>query len=212
MARLVLNSHNDSSRITGMNEENTMQHGNHDAERAGAPASSANIITSVTSTQVADAIRAAGCAVSVQQDDLVTRLHSASHGIGYQVHWGNQAGADQYLDFTLSCPLRIQGGDLPEGLINEWHRSRRFARVAAHGEFLVLEMDVIVAGGVSPEFLNFSMRLWVEMMGQFFLHLRNFTQQAAGQAAGAEASGEDLAAMPGDTLASGDGQAPMTLN
>lgn len=200
-----------------MNEENTMQHDNHDAERAGAPtsshsSSSADIITSVTSAQVADAIRAAGCAVSVQQDDLVTRLHSASHGIGYQVHWGNQAGADQYLDFTLSCPLRVQGGDLPEGLINEWHRSRRFARVAAHGEFLVLEMDVIVAGGVSPEFLNFSMRLWVEMMGQFFLHLRNFTQQAAGQAAGAEASGEDLAAVPGDTLASGDGQAPMTLN
>ncbi|MDR3400803.1 MAG: YbjN domain-containing protein [Pandoraea sp.] len=200
-----------------MNEENTMQHDNHDAERAGAPTSSsasspADIITFVTSAQVADAIRGAGCAVSVQQDDLVTRLHSASHGIGYQVHWGNQAGADQYLDFTLSCPLRVQGGDLPEGLINEWHRSRRFARVAAHGEFLVLEMDVIVAGGVSPDFLNFSMRLWVEMMGQFFLHLRNFTQQAAGQVGGTEASSEDIPAAQRDPLAGGDAQAPMTLN
>ncbi|QHE91212.1 YbjN domain-containing protein [Pandoraea fibrosis] len=200
-----------------MNEENTTQHDNHDAERAGAPTSSgaaspADIVTFVTSAQVADAIRAAGCAVSVQQDDLVTRLHSASHGIGYQVHWGNQAGADQYLNFTLSCPLRVQGGDLPDGLINEWHRSRRFARVAAHGEFLVLEMDVIVAGGVSPDFLNFSMRLWVEMMGQFFLHLRNFTQQGAGQIPGAGASGEALAVTPGDTLGSGDSQVPMTLN
>lgn len=203
-----------------MNEENTMQHDNYDSQdagRAGAPTSSstsplAGIITFVTSAQVAEAIRAAGCAVTVQQDDLVTRLHSASHGIGYQVHWGNQAGADEYLDFTLSCPLRVQGGDLPEGLINEWHRSRRFARVAAHGEFLVLEMDVIVAGGVSPDFLNFSMRLWVEMMGQFFLHLRNFTQQSTGQIAGDEASGEGISAAPGDVLASGDGQAPMTLN
>lgn len=199
-----------------MNEENTMQQGNHDAEHAAAPQTSnetspAEIITFMTSAQVADAIRAAGCAVSVQQDDLVTRLHSASHGIGYQVHWGNQAGADQYLDLTLSCPLRIQGGDLPEGLINEWHRSRRFARVAAHGEFLVLEMDVFVAGGVTSEFLRFSMRLWVEMMGQFFLHLRNFTQQP-----GAVLPGDD-AGTPGDTHAlagveSADTQAPMTLN
>ncbi|UVA80579.1 YbjN domain-containing protein [Pandoraea commovens] len=199
-----------------MNEENTMQQDNHDAAQAAAPVTSnesspLDVITFMTSAQVADAIRAAGCAVSVQQDDLVTRLHSASHGIGYQVHWGNQAGVDQYLDLTLSCPLRIQGGDLPEGLINEWHRSRRFARVAAHGEFLVLEMDVFVAGGVTSEFLRFSMRLWVEMMGQFFLHLRNFTQQATGQAA---APRDDLAT-PGDALAGVDAaesQAPMTLN
>ena len=202
-----------------MNEENTMQQDNHDAAHAAAPVTSnesspAEVITFMTSSQVADAIRAAGCAVSVQQDDLVTRLHSASHGIGYQVHWGNQAGVDQYLDLTLSCPLRVQGGDLPEGLINEWHRSRRFARVAAHGEFLVLEMDVFVAGGVTPEFLRFSMRLWVEMMGQFFLHLRNFTQQAAGQQAGAQTLGDETAT-PGNTLAGADAadpQAPMTLN
>ncbi|MCI3203572.1 MULTISPECIES: YbjN domain-containing protein [Pandoraea] len=207
-----------------MNEENTMQQGNHDAE-PGAPltsgqpneSSAAEVITFMTSAQVADAIRAAGCAVSVQQDDLVTRLHSASHGIGYQVHWGNQAGVDQYLDLTLSCPLRIQGGDLPDGLINEWHRSRRFARVAAHGEFLVLEMDVFVAGGVTPEFLRFSMRLWVEMMGQFFLHLRNFTQQAAGQPAGAATLNDDALTpgAPNDVLArteSADTQGPMTLN
>lgn len=199
-----------------MNEENTMQQDNHDAAQAAVPATSSessplDVITFMTSAQVADAIRAAGCAVSVQQDDLVTRLHSASHGIGYQVHWGNQAGVDQYLDLTLSCPLRIQGGDLPEGLINEWHSSRRFARVAAHGEFLVLEMDVFVAGGVTSEFLRFSMRLWVEMMGQFFLHLRNFTQQVAGQTA---APRDDLAT-PGDALAGVDAaepQAPMTLN
>ncbi|CAI7637692.1 unnamed protein product [Penicillium palitans] len=190
-----------------MNEENTMQQDNHDAAQAAVPVTSSES----SPLDVADAIRAAGCAVSVQQDDLVTRLHSASHGIGYQVHWGNQAGVDQYLDLTLSCPLRIQGGDLPEGLINEWHRSRRFARVAAHGEFLVLEMDVFVAGGVTSEFLRFSMRLWVEMMGQFFLHLRNFTQQVAGQTA---APRDDLAT-PGDALAGVDAaepQAPMTLN
>ncbi|WP_287497855.1 YbjN domain-containing protein [Pandoraea sp. CB10b_02] len=182
-----------------MSQENTTQHDNQDAAHAGATAAGttvqAEVVMFVTSAQVADAIRAAGCAVSVQQDDLVTRLHSASHGIGYQVHWGNQTGVDQYLDFTLSCPLRVQGGELPDGLLNEWHRSRRFARVAAHGEFLVLEMDVFVAGGVSQEFLRFSLRLWVEMMGQFFLHLRNFTQRAAAKGdAAASGTGNDASA------------------
>ncbi|ANI21657.1 hypothetical protein AB870_25795 [Pandoraea faecigallinarum] len=108
----------------------------------------------------------------------------------------------------------MQGGELPEGLINERHRSRRFARVAAHGEFLVLEMDVFVAGGVRPEFLRFSMGLWVEMMGQFFLHLRNFTQQAAGQSAGHAVQRDDTLA-PGNRLGAdepADKQAPMTLN
>lgn len=198
-----------------MNQENTPQCDNQDAAPAGASAVGtvpAEVVTFVTSEQVADAIRAAGCAVSVQQDDLVTRLHSASHGIGYQVHWGNQTGVDQYLDFTLSCPLRVQGGELPDGLINEWHRSRRFARVAAHGEFLVLEMDVFVAGGVSPEFLRFSLRLWVEMMGQFFLHLRNFTQQAAGQG-DATAVGVDASVAVADrNVLADDLQASQTLN
>ncbi|MCG7157009.1 YbjN domain-containing protein, partial [Pseudomonas aeruginosa] len=31
-----------------------------------------------------------------------------------------------------------------------WNLSRRFGRLSQQGEFLVMEMDVIVAGGVSP--------------------------------------------------------------
>lgn len=133
----------------------------------------------VTAEQVADAIRAAGCAVTLLQEDGITRLHSASHGIGYQVHWGNTLGPDQYLDFTLSCPLRVQGGPLPDGLIHEWHRTRRLARLATHGDFLVLEMDVVVTGGVHLDYLSVAIRLWIQMMGQFFLHLRNFRADGA---------------------------------
>ena len=69
----------------------------------------------------------------------------------------------------------MQGGDLPAGLLAEWHRSKRFVRVAQHGDFVVLEMDVLVAGGVSREYLIINLQLWTQMMGQFFLFLRNFT-------------------------------------
>jgi len=35
-------------------------------------------------------------------------------------------------------------------------------------------MDVIAAGGISPANLVIQIQLWTQMMGQFFLHLRNF--------------------------------------
>ncbi|PHV26568.1 hypothetical protein CSQ93_17890 [Janthinobacterium sp. BJB426] len=134
-----------------------------------------NLLTTLNAEQTAEAIKAAGCAVTSIEHDGVVRLHSASHGIGFQVLWGNEAAPGQYADLTLSCPLRVQGGDLPSGLLAEWHRSKRFARVAQHGDFVVLEMDVLVAGGVSREYLNINLQLWTQMMGQFFLFLRNFT-------------------------------------
>ena len=67
------------------------------------------LLMAVTSAQVCDAIKAAGCAVTAIEQDGVLRLHSASHGVGFQVLWGNSAAPDAYVDFTLSCPLRVQG-------------------------------------------------------------------------------------------------------
>lgn len=137
------------------------------------------LLTHVTADQVADAIRDAGCAVNLVQEDGNARLHSASHGVGFQVLWGNRVSDGQFLDFTLSCPLRVEGGQLPDALLNAWHRSRRFARIASHGDFLVLEMDVMVTGGVTPAYLSVAMQVWIQMMGQFFLHLRNYRSSTA---------------------------------
>ena len=91
-----------------------------------------NLLTTLNAEQTAEAIKAAGCAVTSIEHDGVVRLHSASHGIGFQVLWGNEASPGQYADLTLRCPRRVQGGDLPAGLLAEWHRSKRFARVAQH--------------------------------------------------------------------------------
>jgi hypothetical protein len=151
------------------------------ADSTAAPA----LLQSLNAAVVTDAIQAAGCAVTAVEQDGVVRLHSASHGIGFQVLWGNPIGAGEYADLTLSCPLRVQGGTLPEGVLSSWHRSKRFARVAQHGDFVVLEMDVVAAGGVAPAHLALSLNLWTQMMGQFFLHLRNY--KAASEEGQAEA-------------------------
>ncbi|HEY4317897.1 MAG TPA: YbjN domain-containing protein [Herbaspirillum sp.] len=167
------------------------------ADSAAAPAAAVvpEILTSMTPDQVSDAIKGIGCAVTAFEQEGVTRLHSAAHGVGFQVLWGNALAAGLYADFTLSCPLRVQGGVLPEGLLGEWYRTKRFARVAQHGDFVVLEMDVIVAGGVNPAHIQLSLQLWTQMMGQFFLFLRSYTANAAAAAvdAGAEAKVEAVA-------------------
>ena len=166
-------------------------------EQTLAPQAAA-LLFSMTPDQVSEAIRACGCAVTAVEQDGVVRLHSASQGIGFQVLWGNALAAGEYVDFTLSCPLRVQGGTLPEAVLSDWHRSKRFARVAQHGDFVVLEMDVLAAGGVGPQHLTVMLQLWNQMMGQFFLHLRNFKPANAPQLDAAEsqaqASDESVAA------------------
>lgn len=136
------------------------------------------LLLALTPDDVSDAIKAAGCAVAAVEHDGVARLHSASHGIGFQVLWGNAVAPGRYADLTFSCPLRVQGGVLPEPVLADWHRSKRFARVAVHGDFVVLEMDVVAAGGVAATHLSVMVQLWTQMMGQFFVHLRNFRPQA----------------------------------
>ena len=144
----------------------------------------ADMLFTVTPDQVSEAIKAAGCSVTALEHNGIAHLHSASQGVGFQVLWGNAGpAAGEFLDFTMSCPLRVQGGVLPQGLIAEWHRNKRFARIVEHGEMIALEMDVIVVGGVSKTNLAMTVQLWTQMMGQFFLHLRNFAAQDAAPAA-----------------------------
>ncbi|WP_101483242.1 hypothetical protein [Janthinobacterium sp. 61] len=63
--------------------------------------------------QVLAEAKAGGSAVTSIEHDGVASLHSASHGIVFQVLWRNEASPGLYADLTPSCPLSMQGGDLP---------------------------------------------------------------------------------------------------
>lgn len=138
----------------------------------------AELLFSMNADQVAEAIKASGCSVTSINIDGVTRLHSASQGVGFQVLWGNALSNGEYVDLTLSCPLRVDGGVLPDGLLADWHRSKRFVRAALHGDFVVLEMDILAAGGISSQHLAMMMQLWSQIMGQFFQHIRTYSTTA----------------------------------
>lgn len=158
-------------------------------------------IDSVTPQFLADALQSAGYRVNVSEQNGVVQLLSASQGIGFAVRFGNPATQEgQYLDFTLSCALRVQG-ELPQGLENRWNIEKRFARLARHGEFLVLEQDVVLAGGVSESYLRVATELWDRLLQEFLLYLRTFAATQASAQAQTEQQAGDQADAERDTSA-----------
>lgn len=142
-----------------------------------------NLIESITVERLSEVLQAAGYRVNRTEQNDVVQLLSASQGIGYAVRFGNPAtDPGAYLDYTFSCALRIQG-ELPGGLAEQWNTSRRFARVSLQGEFLVMEMDAIVAAGVSEKHLRSTLELWDRLLLEFIVYLRDYSRNAAaGQA------------------------------
>ena len=55
----------------------------------------------------------------------------------------------------------------------------RFARLWVQAQFLVLEMDIVVGGGVTSRHLRSTIELWDRLIQEFLLHLRNRPALAA---------------------------------
>ncbi|WP_412460005.1 YbjN domain-containing protein [Pseudomonas sp. SC11] len=156
--------------------------------------SDVTLIETVSVESLTELLQDAGCRVNRNEQSAVVQLLSASQGVGYAVRFGNRApGKDgEFLDFTFSCALRIQG-DLPDGLAERWNASRRFARLSLQGEFLVMEMDVVVADGVTPKHLLGSLLLWDRVLQEFIVYLRDYGRNNPVQAA--QSVSDDTAAV-----------------
>lgn len=162
-------------------------------------------IEAISADHLADVLRRAGYRVTAAEQNGAVQLMSASQGIGFAVRFGNPAaalapqGADaqlaaqRFIDYTLSCVLQVQG-ELPAELVADWNRTKRFARLASHGQFLALEMDVVVAGGVSERYLRSTIELWDRLIQEFLLHLRNRPAMAEQEAAARAAAGDQAGA------------------
>jgi hypothetical protein len=139
----------------------------------------ADSLETVSVEQLGEIFKAAGYRVTPAEQNGIVQLMSASQGVGFAVRFGNAAPeAGKYLDYTLSCALQVQG-ELPAEIVAGWNRSKRFARLWVQGQFLVLEMDVVVAGGVSERHLRSLIELWDRLIQEFLLHLRNRPAMAA---------------------------------
>ena len=118
------------------------------------------LITHVSPQSLTDVLQEAGYRVNQSEQNGIVQLLSASQGIGYAVRLGNPAVEQgSFVDFTFSCALRVQG------------------------EFLVMEMDVVVAAGVSNEHLRGNLELWDRLLQEFIVYLRDFSQATGVQTA-----------------------------
>lgn len=158
------------------------------------------LIESVSIERLTELLQNAGYRVTASEQNGQTQLLSASQGMGFAVRAGNPAAqTDHFVDYTLSCALRVQG-ELPDDLVPQWNVTKRFARLTRQGDFLVLEMDVIAAGGVSETYLRATTELWDRLLQEFLMYLRTFASQAGGTAASAvfaegASQGEPIAAV-----------------
>ena len=153
-----------------------------------------SLIEHVSPKSLTELLQAAGYRVNETDQNGIVQLLSASQGIGFAVRFGNPTPtAGDYLDFTFSCALRVQG-ELPAGLAELWNASRRFARLSVQGEFLVMEMDVVVAAGVSADHLRSNLELWDRLLQEFIVYLREYSQNATRMQAQAQAPVEEVAA------------------
>lgn len=149
-----------------------------------------SLILEINVERLQELLQAAGYRVTVSEQNGMVQLLSASQGVGFAARMGNPAiEPGSYLDYTLSCALRVQG-DLPPGLAERWNVEKRFARLTLQGVFLVLELDVILAGGVSGNYLRATVELWDRLLQEFLLFLRANASIEAGAEAGAAAAAE----------------------
>lgn len=146
----------------------------------------ATLITSLSPARLQEILQSMGYRVTTSEQNGMVQLLSAAQGIGFAVRPGNPAQAEgEFVDYTLSCALRVQG-ELPAGLTDAWNVGKRFSRLSSQGTFLVLEMDVILAGGVGENHVRANAELWDRLLQEFVLFLRQFAQQANAQGATAE--------------------------
>jgi hypothetical protein len=125
----------------------------------------------------------------------VTYLRSSTGGVGFDLRPGNQANdqSGAFSDIALLAILQVQG-DLPLEIVNRWNVSRRFARLQFSKPYLVLSMDILLAGGTTSSNLRANIEIWDRLLQDLITYLReelrtlNVSQQAASTPVSAQPS------------------------
>jgi hypothetical protein len=145
-----------------------------------------SLVGSTTPAAFAEILRRTGYRAAVVEQQGRVQVQSAAQGLGFFVAFGNpDPGAPgSHVDIAFHCLMTIQG-ELPAGLVERWNREMRFARLYRQDDFLVLCMDVMLAGGVSEEFLCAQCELWDRVIRDFILRIR----RVPGEAEAASAAG-----------------------
>jgi hypothetical protein len=132
-------------------------------------------ITKLTLDSLREILQQAGYRVETLIDPVANSayLRSATTGVAFDIRPGNRLASDDqnFVDVAFVAVLQVQG-ELPLELVNRWNATRRFARLQLSTPFLVLSLDVSLAGGVEPAHLRAKIEIWDHLVQQLIAYLR----------------------------------------
>ena len=131
-------------------------------------------------------IQDGGYRAEIVTDGKISFLRSASNGLDFDLRPGNifvdePADVDQkpqrFADLVFVVLFAVQGA-FPAELLNRWNQTHRFGRLFIDRtnpdrEFLVLSLDVSVAGGATTAYLRHQLAIWDSLMRQLVPWLRD---------------------------------------
>jgi len=150
---------------------------------------SKDLISTVTTGTVQELLREAGLEARVAGTKEQPQVVSTVAGINFNVRFGTpMKDGSGWTDFTFSAPFTVDQEVSP--VIGAfWNRRNRFARVYRTQDQLLLDMDVIVAGGVTRPHVKYLIAVWADVAQLFVRHLRaDHAVLARYKAAGGKAS------------------------
>jgi Putative bacterial sensory transduction regulator len=133
------------------------------------------MMTKLTLDSLRDILQQAGYRVETVTDPVanVPYLRSATAGLAFDIRPGDRLAGDEqdFADLAFVAVLQVQG-ELPLEVVNRWNATRRFARLQLSQPFLVLCLDVSVAGGVAPNYLRAQIEIWDRLVQEMIAYLR----------------------------------------
>ena len=138
------------------------------------------ILTKLTLDDLRNVMQQIGYRVEALTDPLadIPYLRSATSGLAFDIRPGNRLidDAQGFVDVALTAVIQIQG-ELSLDIVNRWNAARRFGRLQLSQNFLMLCLDVSVAGGVSPQYLRAQIEIWDRLIQELIAYLREELQK-----------------------------------
>lgn len=170
-------SNNNETSTTALNPSATGQ---------SASSTDQGMMTFVTLEVVRKLIQGEGYRAEIVTDGNISFLRSACNGLDFDVRPGNILVKDpatapekpeRLADLAFVVLFTVQG-NFPSDLLNVWNRTHRFSRLFVDKtipdrEFLVLSLDVSVAGGVTTTYLRHKILIWDSLVRQLVPWLRD---------------------------------------
>lgn len=159
-----------------------------------------DIVKSFTTESLRDLLQRFGYRAEIVADEVTGAmlLRSATSGMNFDIRPGNRLADHpaQFVDLSFLGLFKIEG-ELPLGPLNDWNNARRFSRLHLAQGFLLLDMDVTVAGGVTPDHLRAHLEIWDQLLQGLVAFLRTeLPRIAASDAAPASLAPQNSTAAP----------------